>query len=206
MSHNDISRLTEASIKWSEQKKSNSPEFFSETASGQSPRYLWIGCVDSRVPVEVICGLEPGEMLTHRNIANQFLNGDGNTNAIIEFAVGALKIPNIVVCGHTACGGIKAGMAQAQLGDSDSSFLSQWVSAIAKLYNANEEQLCSMPDAEAANELAIINVASQVEKLAESAPVVNAWNAGQPVAIHGLLYNLESGTLTDLAVSREGPA
>ena len=203
MSYPEFNRLLENNKRWSKSKSLSDASFFTESAKGQAPRYLWLGCIDSRVPAELVCGLEPGEMFTHRNIANQFLDGDTSANAVIEFSVGVLQVPHVIVCGHTACGGVKAAIAQAKGISGSDTNLSQWITSLQVLYSQHESKLQSMSDEEQANQLAVLSVAAQIEKIAATQTVQNAWRDGQPLAIHGVLFDLATGQLQDLGLSRD---
>lgn len=200
--HSDIETLLVNNAAWQQATEKADKTFFQKSTQGQSPKLLWIGCVDSRVPPEVICGLEPGEMLTHRNIANQVPTRDINSNAIVEFGIGVLKIPHIVVCGHTACGGIKAGIGLAKSGGAGvGTPLTNWVTPLGELFTANQESLASLSDSDQADQLAAINVKEQIASLCNHETVKKAWEENQPLAIHGMVFHLGSGRLEDLDVS-----
>lgn len=203
MSYPELDRLLSNNKKWSENKATNDAQFFNESAKGQAPTYIWLGCIDSRVPVELICGLEPGEMFTHRNIANQFLENDVSANAVIEFGVGVFKVPHLIVCGHTACGGVKAAIAQALENSGTDSNLSQWITPLQALFLEHKTELEGMNDDERADRLAALSVAAQIDKICATPTVQSAWQSGQPLAVHGLLYDLASGKLQDLGLSRD---
>lgn len=205
MSNSALATLIESSKNWSDSVVEHDSDFFKKSAQGQSPTYLWIGCVDSRVPIELIGRLQPGDMLTHRNVANQFAKNDISANAFVEFGIGALKIPNIVVCGHTGCGGIKAGIAQAQQDSADlSSNLNRWIAPLAELFRDNHASLDGKSDAEQQNALAAISVATQIENICATDTVKNAWQSNQALAIHGVMYDVGTGQLQDLGLSRYG--
>jgi carbonic anhydrase len=191
-----IELLLENNRAWSQSMTSGKPDYFRQLAKQQSPKFLWIGCADSRVPANEVVGLMPGELFVHRNVANLVYASDLNCLSVVQYAVAVLKVEHIVVCGHYGCGGVKAAMSTQHHGLIDS-----WLSKIKDLYVRNHEHLDSIPDQEArSDQLCELNVVEQVEALSRTAIVQDAWYGGQPVAIHGWIYGLNNGLIKDLAV------
>lgn len=182
---------------WSLSKTRNDPDFFRRLANQQSPRYLWIGCSDSRVPANEIVGLDPGEMFVHRNIANVVHSSDMNLLAVLEYAVRSLAIEHIIICGHYGCGGVHRALQGGHDGIVDN-----WLAPIVDLHDRRQDVLQPI-DHEAArvNRLCELNVELQVRRIAAT-PIVNtAWRNGGKLGIHGWIYGLRDGLLRDLEVS-----
>ena len=192
----DLNRLFKNNRDWAEEISRRDPDFFPKLSRQQSPKYLWIGCADSRVPANEICGLLPGELFVHRNVANVVVHTDLNCLSVIQFAVDFLKVEHIIVCGHYGCGGVKAAMSSQHHGLIDS-----WLSKIKDLYVRNHENLHSIADQEAKSDrLCELNVVEQVEALSRTSIVQDAWYSGQNLAIHGWIYGLKDGLVNDLGV------
>ncbi len=170
------------------------PGFFSRLSSQQRPKYLWIGCSDSRVPASEITGLMPGEVFVHRNVANCVFHNDINAQSVLQIAVDLLKIRHIIVCGHYACAGIKLALGNQQIGLADS-----WVRLIKNVAINHREELEKISsDEERANLLTELNVRAQVENISHSSTVQNAWSRGQKIFVHGFVYGVNDGLLRDL--------
>lgn len=180
---------------WVSSKLSKDPNFFHRTAQDQVPRYLWIGCSDSRVPANEIVGLEPGELFVHRNVANLCPHTDFNCLSVLEFAIDILKIEHVIVCGHYNCGGVKAAMQEHQLG-----LVDNWLRNIRDLYAANRDELESIIDEQQRyNRLVELNVLRQVKNICHTTIAQAAWYRKQPLTIHGWVYALDTGKLKDLS-------
>ena len=180
---------------WVHSKIAKDPEFFLKTSKDQLPRYLWIGCSDSRVPANEIVGLEPGELFVHRNVANMFPHTDFNCLSVLEFAVDILKIEHVIVCGHYDCGGVKAAMMDHQLG-----LVDNWLRNIRDVYAANKEDLEKILDLRKRyNRLVELNVLQQVKNICHTTIVQGAWHRKQPLTVHGWVYALDTGKLKDLS-------
>jgi carbonic anhydrase len=193
--------LLEKNRRWSDSVKEREPDFFTELAKQQSPEFLWIGCSDSRVAANTIVGLQPGEIFVHRNIANIVTHTDMNCLSVIQFAVEVLKVKDIIVTGHYGCGGILAAMDGARHG-----MIDNWLRHIQDTASVYEEFLAAQPDDQTrSDKLCELNVIEQVINVAETTTLEDAWNRGQDVAIHGLIYDLGDGILRDLDVSVERP-
>jgi len=181
---------------WSQSMTSGRPDYFRRLAKQQSPKFLWIGCADSRVPANEVVGLWPGELFVHRNVANLVYPSDLNCISVVQFAVEVLKVEHIIVCGHYGCGGVKAAMSGAHHG-----LIDNWLAKIKELYLRNHERLDAIADPEAkADALCELNVADQVEALSRTATVQDAWYRGQSLEVHGWIYGLKDGLINDLGV------
>jgi len=193
--------LLEKNRRWSDSVKEREPDFFTELAKQQSPEFLWIGCSDSRVAANTIVGLQPGEIFVHRNIANIVTHTDMNCLSVIQFAVEVLKVKDIIVTGHYGCGGVLAAMDGARHG-----MIDNWLRHIQDTASVYEEFLAAQPDDQTrSDKLCELNVIEQVINVAETTTLEDAWNRGQEVAIHGLIYDLGDGILRDLDVTVERP-
>ena len=191
----EIKQLFENNSKWSESIKSERPAFFTKLEEGQNPGFLWIGCSDSRVPAERLTGLYSGELFVHRNVANQVIHTDLNCLSVVQYAVDVLKVKHIMVCGHYGCGGVTAAIENTQLG-----LINNWLLHIRDLYLKHRNRLGEMPREKWADKLCEINVAEQVYNLGNSTVLQNAWERGQDVEIHGVVYGIGDGKLQDLGV------
>jgi len=196
----DMNQLIASNAAWAAQRRAGDPSFFPRLAAGQSPRSLWIGCADSRVAPELWTGRGPGELFVHRNVANVVSAGDANLMAVVEFAVDHLKVGHIYVSGHEACGGVTAALDGGVGGVID-----RWIAPIMDLAEDHAAELTGIPDREdRIHRLVELNVAEQVQQLAHSATVQAAWRRGQDLTVHGIVFHLSSGLVTDLEVSRSG--
>lgn len=190
-------KIIENNKKWVEEKTKVSPEFFNNLAEGQQPPLLWIGCSDSRVPANEIIGAEPGEVFVHRNIANMVVHSDMNMLSVLDYAVNALKVKHVIVCGHYGCGGVKAAMGNDSIGVIDN-----WIRHIKDVYRFHQVELNAITDEkDRFNKFVELNVREQVYDLAKTSIVQSAWKNGQKLSIHGWVYGLNSGYVTDLGVN-----
>jgi len=195
-----INHLFENNRKWAEQIKAEQPDFFLKLSQQQNPEYLWIGCSDSRVPANELLGMAPGEVFVHRNIANQVIHTDLNCLSVIHFAVEILKVKHIIICGHYGCGGINATLDGKQHG-----LIDHWLRHIKDVYRLNQQQLDAVTDPhEKANLLCELNVIEQVAHICDASMVQKAWQSGQELSVHGLVYKLHDGVLKNLNVSVSG--
>jgi carbonic anhydrase len=196
-----LPHLFENNRRWAEARLREDPRFFERLAAEQRPKYLWIGCADSRVPANEIVGLGPGELFVHRNVANLVVPGDLNCMAVVQFAVQVLEVEHIIVCGHYRCGGVLAAMEGKSLG-----LIDRWLDHVREVYQNNRVLLESIPDAESrARRLCELNVGQQVANLCHSESVQGAWASGRKLAVHGWIYDLSSGLLRDLDLCVSGP-
>jgi len=183
--------------KWAVRMKEIDPDFFSKLSKQQSPRYLWIGCSDSRVPANEIVGVLPGEIFVHRNIANVVVHSDLNVLSVIHYAVKILKVEHIIVCGHYGCGGVAAAMDNKSHG-----LIDNWLRHIKDVYRYHQEKIDSLPDNQSRERLLCeLNVMEQVANVSHTSIIQNTWKAGFPLTIHGLIYNIEDGILKDLKLA-----
>ena len=192
-----IEQLLENNRQWAERVANAEPTFFSDLAQQQSPKYLWIGCSDSRVSANVIVDLAPGEVFVHRNVANLVNHTDVNCLSVLQFAVEVLKVEHVIVCGHYGCGGVLAAMDGKRHG-----LIDNWLRQIRDTANLYADRLDGISDGEErANELCRLNVAEQVLNVAETTVVQDAWGRGQELCIHGWIYGLKDGIIRDLEIS-----
>jgi len=190
-------KILDNNKKWVENKLAISPNYFKNLADGQNPPLLWIGCSDSRVPANEIIGAEPGEVFVHRNIANMVVHSDMNMLSVLDYAVNALKVKHVIVCGHYGCGGVKAAMGNSSIG-----IIDNWIRHIKDVYRFHQQELDTITDEkERFNKFVEINVKEQVMDLAKTSIVQNAWKNGQELSLHGWVYGLNDGYVTDLGVN-----
>lgn len=187
---------------WALRRRAEDPDFFRRLSEGQSPRFLWIGCADSRVPPGRITGLGPGELFVHRNVSNVVPGDDDNAQSVLQFAVEALGVRDVLVCGHYRCGGVRA-----VLDDSASGPLARWLEDVRRVRDEHADELAALADDRVRwRRLCELNVAAQVEAVSGSPAVRAAWSRGRSPAVHGWIFDLEDGRLRDLEVTVEGPA
>ncbi len=192
-----LQNLINNNRKWAEDISDKDPEFFPTLAKQQAPEYLWIGCSDSRVPANEIVGLLPGELFVHRNVANLVVHTDMNMLSVLQYAVEVLKVRHVIVCGHYACGGVKAAMHNQKLG-----LIDNWLLEIRDLYQNKQTQFRSISsEDEKVDLLCELNVVRQVNNLSHTTIVQDAWAKGQSLSIHGWIYGLKDGKVNDLDVT-----
>lgn len=190
-------KILENNKKWVENSLSKDPNFFEDLAKGQTPPLLWIGCSDSRVPANEIIGAKPGEVFVHRNIANMVVHSDMNMLSVLDYAVNVLKVKHVIVCGHYGCGGVKAAMGNDSVG-----IIDNWLRHIKDEYRLHDKYLNSIEDeTERFNAFVEVNTKEQVYNLAKTSIVQGAWKNGQDLTLHGWVYGLNSGFVTDLKVN-----
>lgn len=182
---------------WVAQRNFEDPQFFSRLAKTQTPKFLWIGCADSRVPANEITGTQPGEVFVHRNIANMVVHTDMSMLSVLDYAVNILEVEHVVVCGHYGCGGIRAAMGQKQFG-----LIDNWIRHIKDVYRMNQEELEAIADpVERENRFTEINVIEQVYDLCKTSIIQNSWAKRHGPYIHGWVYDIGVGLIKDLKVS-----
>jgi carbonic anhydrase len=187
-------KLLLANKAWVKDKLDVREDYFKRMADDQTPEFLWIGCSDSRVPAEEVTGTEPGELFVHRNVANQIIHTDFNMLSVLQYAVDVLKVKHIIVCGHYGCGGVKNALSHKHLG-----LINKWLRNIKDVYRFHQHELDGIADGERRfRRLVELNVQEQVWKLAETSFVQHAWKAEQRPNIHGWVYDLHTGYLSDL--------
>ncbi len=186
---------------WSQRKIAADPGFFRRLEGQQAPEYLWIGCSDSRVPANEIVGLDPGELFVHRNVANLAPPQDANYLSVLQFAVDVLKVKHVLVVGHYGCGGVSAAVDGQRRG-----LVDHWLHPIREVAHDHATELDACPDHLARmNRLCELNVMRQVRNVAADLFVRDAWARGQPLQVHGWVYALGTGLVTDLGVTVSGP-
>jgi len=191
-----LKNLFDNNRRWAEEREQNNPAFFEGLASQQSPEYLWIGCSDSRVPANEIVGLPPGELFVHRNVANQVIHTDINCLSVIQFAVEALKVKHIIVCGHYNCGGIKAALE-----DNSSGAINSWLRHIQDVYEDFEHLFLDKDEKQKIDAMCELNVLAQARHVCRTGIVRQAWKQGQELMVHSWIYALNDGRLRDLKYS-----
>lgn len=196
-----LTDLLDHNARWATARLDEDPAYFRRLAAVQRPDYLWIGCSDSRVPANVITGLEPGEVFVHRNVANLVHRADLNLLSVLEFAVETLEVKHIIVCGHYGCGGVRAAMDGNRHG-----IIDHWLQPIRDLADGCADLLPEEGDREARlNRICELNVQSQVGGLARTPIIQSAWKHGRAITIHGWIYGLDDGLLRNLECSASGP-
>lgn len=182
---------------WVETCLDKDPNYFADLSKGQKPPLLWIGCSDSRVPANEIIGAKPGEVFVHRNIANMVVHSDMNMLSVLDYAVNVLKVKHVLVCGHYGCGGVKAAMGNDSIG-----IIDNWIRHIKDVYRLHDKYLNSIEDeSDRFNAFVELNVKEQVYDLSKTSIVQAAWKSGQELTLHGWVYGLNSGFVTDLEVN-----
>jgi carbonic anhydrase len=190
-------KILDNNKEWVESTLAEDPNYFTDLAKGQTPPLLWIGCSDSRVPANEIIGAKPGEVFVHRNIANMVIHSDMNMLSVLDYAVNVLKVKHVLVCGHYGCGGIKAAMKNDSVG-----IIDNWIRHIKDGYRFHHRELDAIEDeTERFNRFVELNVIEQVYDLAKTSIVQSAWKKGQELSLHGWVYGLNSGYVTDLNVN-----
>jgi carbonic anhydrase len=189
---NRLEHLLRSNRQWADKVTRNDPAFFQRLVEQQSPRYLWIGCADSRVPANEIVDLAPGELFVHRNVANVVVHSDLNCLSVIQYAVDVLKVQDIIVTGHYGCGGVAAAMGSASFG-----LIDNWLRHVQDIRDRHPE-LLALEGKAAVDRLCELNVLEQALNVCRTTVVKDAWNRGQAVAVHGLIYSVADGLLKDL--------
>jgi carbonic anhydrase len=186
---------------WAERKVAADPGFFKRLEGQQAPKYLWIGCSDSRVPANEIVGLDPGELFVHRNVANLAPPQDANYLSVLQFSVEVIKVEHILVVGHYGCGGVAAAVDGKRRG-----LVDHWLHPIREVCHDHKCELDAIgDDRERWNRLVELNVIRQVQNVANDIFVLDAWARGQPLSVHGWVYSIANGLVNDLGVTVTGP-
>ncbi|HUG09947.1 MAG TPA: carbonate dehydratase [Opitutaceae bacterium] len=192
-----MERLFAQNRAWSERVRAESPDFFTELARQQAPEYLWIGCSDSRVPANQIVGLLPGQVFVHRNVANVVAHSDLNCLSVIQFAVDVLKVRHIIVCGHYGCSGVRATLRRERMG-----LVDNWLRHVADVREKHTALVDRAGDEDRRTDLLCeLNVVEQVSNVCATTVVGDAWARGQELNVHGIIYGLKDGLISDLRVS-----
>jgi carbonic anhydrase len=194
-----LKRLFERNRAWAAEISAREPGFFRELARQQTPEYLWIGCSDSRVPSTQLVDLSPGEMFVHRNVANLVVHTDLNCLSVMQYAVDALRVKHVIVCGHYGCGGVEAAYRNRSLG-----LIDNWLRHVQDVMRKHEGLLAAVPEGHRLARLCELNVIEQVASVCETTVVRGAWERGQELSVHGWVYGLTDGLLRDLGVCVTG--
>jgi carbonic anhydrase len=189
-----LSQLFDNNRAWSERIRRIDPDFFARLSRQQRPKYLWIGCSDSRVPANEIVGLASGELFVHRNIANVVVHSDLNSLSVMQFAVEVLQVEHIIVCGHYGCSGVSTALQDRRVGLADN-----WLRHLQDVHSKHDVVLAAMSNmAERIDHLCELNVIEQVANVCQTTIVRAAWDRAQPLAVHGWVYGLKDGLIRDL--------
>lgn len=182
---------------WAAGIKQEDPEFFRRLSNQQAPEYLWIGCADSRVPANQIVDLMPGELFVHRNVANVVVHTDFNCLSVLQFAVDVLKVKHVLVVGHYNCGGVRAALTDQGFG-----LISNWLRHVQDVRDKYQDVLADLPsEQDQVDRLGELNVVEQVGHVCQNSIVQDAWSRGQPLTVHGFIYDVADGLLRDLGLS-----
>ncbi|MDM0109979.1 carbonate dehydratase [Variovorax sp. J22R24] len=195
-----LQELFEHNRLWAAEMERDRPGFFRRLTAQQNPRYMWIGCSDSRVPANQITGLDPGEVFVHRNVANVVVATDLNCLSTIQFAVDQLKVDHVMVVGHYGCGGVLAALNNTRVGLADN-----WLSHVKDVAAKHKQLLESAALVRRHDLLCELNVIEQVVNVAETTVIQDAWSRGQAVTLHGWIYGISDGLLKDLGMTITGP-
>jgi carbonic anhydrase len=196
----ELKRLFANNRKWVAKMTITHPGFFQRLSQQQAPRYLWIGCADSRVPANEIVGLLPGELFVHRNVSNVVALDDQNCLTVIQYAVDVLRVEHIIVCGHFGCGGIQATLEERKLGLSD-----LWLTHVRDVRSKHHHELVALDGIDRFNRLCELNVIEQVINVSRTTTVRDCWSRQQNLTIHGWIYAISNGLLRDLGISISRP-
>jgi carbonic anhydrase len=196
-----LRRLLQNNTEWSDNILARDPAFFERLREQQAPAYLWIGCSDSRVPANEIVGLPPGELFVHRNVANVVVHSDLNCLAVLQYALDVLRVEHVIVTGHYGCGGVRAVFDGAKLG-----LIDNWLRHVEDVRQRHSASLSALSAGAALDRLCELNVIEQALHVCETTIIEAAWERGQPVAVHGLIYGLHDGRLRELGFSAARPA
>jgi carbonic anhydrase len=198
----DLSHLLERNRAWAAAQRENDPEYFRRLSELQAPKYLWIGCSDSRVPANQIIDMAPGEVFVHRNVANVVVHTDLNCLSTIQFAVDVLKVQHILVVGHYGCGGVRAALEEQRLGLADN-----WLRHVGDVKQKHAEALSGIADSsERHARLCELNVIEQAVNVCQTTVVQDAWERGQDLSVHGWIYGLTDGRVHDLGLNIDARA
>jgi len=193
-------QLLENNRRWAQQMREADPSYFEKLAAQQRPTFLWIGCSDSRVPANQIVGVQPGEVFVHRNVANVVVHSDLNCLSVLQFAVEVLHVRHVIVCGHYGCGGIRAAAEPRPHG-----LIDNWLRHIEDVIHEHRDALAAIADDEKRlDRICELNVARQVQQVARTPIVQEAWQRGEDLKVSGWIYRIEDGLIRDLDVTLEG--
>ncbi len=190
-----LPHLFESNRAWARRINERDPDFFQTLSAQQSPKYLWIGCSDSRVPPNELVGLRPGELFVHRNVANVVVHSDLNCLSVLQYAIDVLKVEHVIVCGHYGCGGVRAAYQRSSLG-----LIDNWLRHVQDVRDQHDEAIMQSASAEERriDRLCELNVVEQVRHVCQTTIARDAWQRQQTLAVHGWIYDLRDGLLRDL--------
>jgi carbonic anhydrase len=192
-----LAGLLEGNQKWADSMVAREADFFKKLESQQSPQYLWIGCSDSRVPASELLGLAPGELFVHRNIANVVVHSDLNCLSVLQFAIDVLQVKHVMIVGHYGCSGVHAAMTRKRVGLADN-----WLRHVQDVHQKHERYLGDvLTSKQRQDRLCELNVVEQVVNVCQTTIVMDAWERGQPLSVHGWVYGLKDGLLHDLEMT-----
>ena len=192
----ELSELFDRNREWATKVEAARPGFFTGLLAQQKPRYMWLGCVDSRVPANELVDLLPGELFVHRNVANLLVHSDLNALSVIQYAVDVLGVQHIIVVGHSNCGGIRAAMTNQRAG-----LVDNWLRHVQDVRDLEEEFLSSLHESLRVDALVELNVLEQARNVCRTTVVTDAWQRGQSVVVHGWVYGLDNGLLQDMRIT-----
>jgi carbonic anhydrase len=196
-SHITYNSLLEGNKQFVADTLKEDPLYFDKLANGQKPPVLWIGCADSRVPANQITNTNPGEIFVHRNIANMVIHTDMNMLSVLDYAVNVLQVKHVIVTGHYGCGGVLASMTNKQFG-----LIDNWLRHIKDVYRVHARELDAIADeSKRGDRLVELNVIENVNNLCKTSIVQNAWATGQELNVHGWVYDIATGIITDMKIS-----
>ncbi len=196
-----LAHLIDNNRRWAEGVQAEQPDFFRLLAAQQTPRYLWIGCSDSRVPANEIVNLLPGELFVHRNVANVVVHTDLNCLSVLQYAVDVLHVEHVIVVGHYGCGGVRAAWEGKPLG-----LIDNWLRHVQDVAERHIAHLRALPPAQVTDRLCELNVIEQVVHVARTTIVRDAWARGQALTLHGWIYGLADGLVKDLGIHADSSA
>ena len=192
----DLQELFANNRRWAAKTEAREPGFFTKLLAQQSPKYLWIGCADSRVPANELVDLLPGELFVHRNVANVLVHSDLNALSVIQFAVDALHVEHIIVVGHSNCGGVRAALMNERTG-----LVDNWLRHVQDVRDSHQDFLAGLDASLQVDALVELNVLEQARNVCRTTVVSDAWSRGQNVVVHGWVYGLHNGLLEDLRLT-----
>lgn len=192
----ELNHLLAKNRQWARSMQERNPDFFSSLSKQQTPKYLWIGCADSRVPANELVGLQSGELFVHRNVANVVSHSDLNCLSVIQYAIDHLQVEHVMVVGHSGCGGVHAALERLRIGLSEN-----WVRHVGDVFDGHREWLAGLRQEQRWQAACELNVLAQAVNVCNTTVLQDAWRRGQKVTVHGWVYELCNGILKDLAIS-----
>ncbi|NDB19155.1 MAG: carbonate dehydratase [Actinobacteria bacterium] len=192
----DLSELFDRNRDWARRTEARQPGFFTGLLAQQTPRYMWLGCADSRVPANELVDLLPGEMFVHRNVANLLVHSDLNALSVVQYAVDVLRVEHIIVVGHSKCGGVRAALSNTRAG-----LVDNWLRHVQDVRDGHADLLAQLEEPHRIDALVELNVLEQARNVCRTTVLRDAWQRGQTVIVHGWVYGLHDGLLSDLSIS-----